>query len=67
MKKIETLNKAIEVECRKMKREAAIREKDSVSTKPDDNTRSRNSLTRSPFPLFFLLFLCRDQITDPVY
>nr|XP_016511567.1 PREDICTED: microtubule-associated protein 70-5-like [Nicotiana tabacum] len=45
MKKIETLNKAIEVECRKMKREAAIREKDSVSTKPDDNTRSRNSLT----------------------
>ncbi|XP_009591783.1 microtubule-associated protein 70-5-like [Nicotiana tomentosiformis] len=47
MKKIETLNKAIEVECRKMKREAAIREKDSVSTKPDDNTRSRNSLTSS--------------------
>ncbi|MCD7451710.1 hypothetical protein HAX54_013093 [Datura stramonium] len=47
MKKIETLNKAIEVESRKMKREAAIREKDSVSTKIDDNARSRNSLTSS--------------------
>ncbi|XP_060186458.1 microtubule-associated protein 70-5-like [Lycium barbarum] len=47
MKKIETLNKAIEVESRKMKREAAIREKDLVSTKTDDNTRNRNSLTSS--------------------
>ncbi|XP_070030242.1 microtubule-associated protein 70-5-like [Nicotiana sylvestris] len=31
MKKIETLNKAIEVECRKMKREAAIRERFSIN------------------------------------
>ncbi|KAF3679265.1 Microtubule-associated protein 70-5 [Capsicum annuum] len=36
MKKIETLNKAIEVESRKMKREAAIREKDSVSSMKTD-------------------------------
>ncbi|XP_015057831.1 microtubule-associated protein 70-5-like [Solanum pennellii] len=48
MKKIDTLNKAIEVESRKMKRESAIREKDSVSSiKTDDNVRSRNSLTSS--------------------
>lgn len=54
MKKIETLNKAIEVESRKMKKEAAIREKDSATaTKTDDNARSGNSLTRSAFPLFF--------------
>ncbi|CAN4114626.1 unnamed protein product [Withania somnifera] len=42
VKKIETLSKAIEVESRKMKREAAIRE-----TKTDDNARNRNSLTSS--------------------
>ncbi|XP_004250289.1 microtubule-associated protein 70-5 [Solanum lycopersicum] len=48
MKKIDTLNKAIEVESRKMKRESAIRERDSVSSiKTDDNVRSRNSLTSS--------------------
>ncbi|KAJ8551780.1 hypothetical protein K7X08_021795 [Anisodus acutangulus] len=46
MKKIETLYKAIEVESRKMKSEAAIREKYLVSTKTDDTTRSINSLTR---------------------
>lgn len=44
MKKIETLNKAIEDESRKMKRETAIREKDSVtSTKTDENARSRKT------------------------
>lgn len=47
-KKIETLTKAIEVESRKTKREAAIREKDSSSTtKYDGNIRQTKSLKRS--------------------
>ncbi|KAG8385865.1 hypothetical protein BUALT_Bualt03G0089600 [Buddleja alternifolia] len=40
MKKIETLNRAIEVESKKMKREAAIREKDSTLIKVDEKIRN---------------------------
>ncbi|XP_073028944.1 microtubule-associated protein 70-5 [Primulina eburnea] len=43
MKKTETLAKAIEVGSRKIKREAAIREKDSMPTKVDDKLRNPNT------------------------
>ncbi|KAL3820833.1 hypothetical protein ACJIZ3_006738 [Penstemon smallii] len=47
MKKIETLTRAIEVELKKTKREAAIREKDSTtSLKVDDKIRNKNSSKR---------------------
>ncbi|CAA0818012.1 Microtubule-associated protein 70-5 [Striga hermonthica] len=46
MKKIETLTRAIEVESKKMKREAAIREKDSSLIKSDEKIRSTNSSKR---------------------
>ncbi|KAH7837909.1 hypothetical protein Vadar_019435 [Vaccinium darrowii] len=42
MKKVDTLTKAIEVESKKMKREAATREKESVSAKMDDNKKIKN-------------------------
>ncbi|PIN18609.1 hypothetical protein CDL12_08712 [Handroanthus impetiginosus] len=47
MKKIETLTRAIEVESKKMKREAAIREKDSTLTKVEEKIRNTNSAKRS--------------------
>ncbi|KAM7525303.1 hypothetical protein LguiA_015205 [Lonicera macranthoides] len=43
MKKVDTLIKSFEVESKKMKREAAIREKDSASAKADDNKKNRNT------------------------
>ncbi|XP_075478602.1 microtubule-associated protein 70-5-like [Primulina tabacum] len=46
MKKTETLAKAIEVESRKIKREAAIREKDSMLTKVDDKLRNPNTASK---------------------
>ncbi|KAK4485178.1 hypothetical protein RD792_007791 [Penstemon davidsonii] len=47
MKKIETLTRAIEVELKKTRREAAIREKDSTtSLKVDDKIRNKNSSKR---------------------
>ncbi|GFP80500.1 microtubule-associated protein 70-5, partial [Phtheirospermum japonicum] len=46
MKKIETLTRAIEVESKKMKREAAIREKDSNLIKTDEKIRNTNSSKR---------------------
>ena len=46
MKKVETLARAIEVESKKIKREAAIREKDSALVKLDEKTRSPNSSKR---------------------
>lgn len=46
MKKTETLAKAIEVESRKIKREAAIREKDYIPTKVDDKLRNPNPSKR---------------------
>ncbi|KAL3627280.1 hypothetical protein CASFOL_028643 [Castilleja foliolosa] len=46
MKKIETLTRAIEVESKKMKREAAIRDKDSTFIKTDEKIRNINSSKR---------------------
>ncbi|KAG6416432.1 hypothetical protein SASPL_123862 [Salvia splendens] len=46
MKKVETLARAIEVESKKIKREAAIREKDSALVKLDEKKRSPNSSKR---------------------
>lgn len=46
MKKIGTLAKALEVESKKVKREAAIREKDSALTKVDEKMRNTNSSKR---------------------
>lgn len=53
IKKVDALTKAIEVESKKMKREAAAREKEAASMKVDDNRKNRhaNSSTRF-FPLF---------------
>ncbi|KAK4491890.1 hypothetical protein RD792_002671, partial [Penstemon davidsonii] len=45
MKKVDTLTRAIEVESKKMKREAATREKNSTSIKADDKIRNANSST----------------------
>ncbi|KAL3850958.1 hypothetical protein ACJIZ3_012840 [Penstemon smallii] len=48
MKKVETLTRAMEVESKKMKREAATREKNSTSIKADDKIRNAcNSPTSS--------------------
>lgn len=43
IKKVDTLIKALEVESKKMKREAAAREKNSTSEKLDDNKKIRNT------------------------
>lgn len=53
MKKIDTLNRAIEVESRKMKREAATREKDSTIIKADEKIRITNSSKRLAIILNF--------------
>lgn len=42
MKKVDALNKAIEVETKKAKREAAAREKEAI-LKPDDTRKIRSS------------------------
>ncbi|KAL8033012.1 hypothetical protein ABFX02_13G135600 [Erythranthe guttata] len=47
MKKIDTLTRAVEVESKKMKREAAIRDKDSTVVKVDEKIRNTNSTKRS--------------------
>ncbi|KAL7130456.1 hypothetical protein ABFS83_13G135400 [Erythranthe nasuta] len=47
MKKIDTLTRAVEVESKKMKREAAIRDKDSTLVKVDEKIRNTNSTKRS--------------------
>jgi hypothetical protein len=41
VKKVDALTKAIEVESKKMKREAAAREKEAASLKMDDNRKNR--------------------------
>lgn len=42
MKKVDALTKAMEVELRKKKREAAVREKEATSIKGDENKKARN-------------------------
>lgn len=42
MRKVDALTKAMEVELRKMKREAAVREKEAISVKRDENKKARN-------------------------
>ncbi|KAL5157763.1 Microtubule-associated protein 70-5 [Glycine soja] len=42
-KKVDALTKAMEIEWKKMKREAAAREKEAASTKSDDNRKLRRS------------------------
>ncbi|KAL6546859.1 hypothetical protein OROMI_022580 [Orobanche minor] len=46
MKKIETLTRTMELESKKMKKEAAIREKDSTLIKADEKIRNTNSCTK---------------------
>ncbi|KAL6520464.1 hypothetical protein OROHE_017052 [Orobanche hederae] len=46
MKKIETLTRTMELESKKMKREAAISEKDSTLIKADEKIRNTNSCTK---------------------
>lgn len=41
MKKVDALTKAMEVESKRLKREAAAREKEAASAKPDDNRKNR--------------------------
>ncbi|RVW80381.1 Microtubule-associated protein 70-5 [Vitis vinifera] len=43
MRKVDALSKAIEVESKKIKREAAAREKEAISTKADENKKIRNT------------------------
>ncbi|KAI4298810.1 hypothetical protein L6164_032327 [Bauhinia variegata] len=43
MKKVDALTKAMEVEWKKMKREAVAREKEAASTKPDDHRKNRST------------------------
>ncbi|XP_038710798.1 microtubule-associated protein 70-5-like [Tripterygium wilfordii] len=45
MKKVHALTKAMEVEVKKQKREAAAREKEALSVKVDDNKKIRNSIS----------------------
>ncbi|KAL1358666.1 microtubule-associated protein 70-5 isoform X1 [Arachis duranensis] len=42
-KKVDALTKAMEVECKKMRREAAVREKEATPTKSEINRRNRSS------------------------
>lgn len=43
MRKVDALSKAIEVECKKVKREAAAREKEASSMKADENKKIKNT------------------------
>lgn len=43
MKKVDALTKSIEVESKKMKREAATREKEAASMKVDNNRKIRHA------------------------
>ena len=43
MKKVDKLTKSIEVESKKLKREAVTKEKESVSAKMDDNKKIRST------------------------
>lgn len=42
MKKVDALTKAMEVECKKMKREAVARDKEAAAAKMEDNKKNRN-------------------------
>ncbi|XP_057753088.1 microtubule-associated protein 70-5-like isoform X1 [Arachis stenosperma] len=48
-KKVDALTKAMEVEWKKMKREAAAKEKETSSTKSDDNKKTRSTSTSKRF------------------
>lgn len=55
-KKVDALTKAMEVEWKKMKREAAAREKELASIKSDDKRKNRSSnFSKRFFPMTFLL------------
>ena len=49
IKKVDVLTKAMEVEWKKMKREAAAREKEASSTKSDDNRKNRSANSSKRF------------------
>lgn len=54
VKKVDALTKAMELERKKMKREAAAREKEISSIKsPDDNMKNRNRNSSKRFYNFF--------------
>jgi hypothetical protein len=53
MKKVDALTKAMEVEWKKMKREAAAREKEASSIKADDNRKNRNTNSSKRFSNLF--------------
>lgn len=63
MKKVDALTKAMEVEWKKMKKEAAAREKEGSSTKSDDNRKHRSTNSSKRFCNFicsgadFVLFV----------
>ena len=54
MKKVEALTKAMEVEYKKIKREAAAREKEAASTKLDENKKNRLTSYSKRFYIEFL-------------
>jgi len=51
-KKVDALTKAMQVEWKKMKREAASREKEASSTKSDDNRKNRSTSSSKRFCKF---------------
>jgi hypothetical protein len=53
MKKVDALTKAMEVEWKKMKREAAAREKEVSSIMADDNRKNRNTNSSKRFSNLF--------------
>lgn len=62
IRKVDALTKAIEAESKKIKREAAAREKEAISAKLDDtrkirSTSSSRRLVKHPLIFIFLKFL----------
>lgn len=48
LKKVEALTKAMEVESKKMKREAAAREKEMILAKSEEDSKQKNKSTNVP-------------------
>lgn len=60
MRKVDALTKAIEAESKKIKREAAAREKEAISAKLDDTRKIRSTSSSRRLvkhPLIFIFFL----------
>ncbi|KAA8537277.1 hypothetical protein F0562_027036 [Nyssa sinensis] len=63
IKKVDTLTKAIEIESKKMKREAAMREKESMSAKGDDNKNIRNTISSKRSGRIYLFIFLLESLT----